>query len=198
MATSDESLAAEVLKGNLDAFEELVKRYQQAIVKIAYRMVGDRDEAEDIAQEVFIKVYNNIHLFDSDKRFAPWLYRIATNTCISRLRRRKKVVLLNFEDGLTRQLEYQNTDYIDPLERLENEELHKLIMQTLLDLPESYRMVIILRYQADLTNQEISESLGITKENVEIRIHRARKMLRTLLISRLGEGRTGNGLQTGK
>jgi len=198
VATSDESLAAEALKGNLDAFEELVTRYQKTIVKIAYRMVGDRDEAEDIAQEVFLKVYNSIHHFDADKKFAPWIYRIAANTCISRLRRRKKVVLLNFEDSLTRQIEYQNTDYIDPLERLQNEELRKLIMQTLLDLPESYRTVIVLRYQADLTNQEISESLGITKENVEVRIHRARKMLRALLISRLGEGRTGNGLQTSK
>ncbi|MGE5405608.1 MAG: RNA polymerase sigma factor [Candidatus Saccharibacteria bacterium] len=198
MGPSDEMLAADTLKGNLDAFEELVGRYQKPVFRVAYRMMGNHEEAEDVAQEVFINVYNKMYQFDPSKKFAPWLFKITTNTCISRLRRKKKVVLLNFEEAATRQIEYEHSDYIDPLANLERAELRETVNKAMLEMPETYRAIIILRYQMDLTNSEIAETLGITRENVEVKMHRARKMLRGILASKLTEGGINNGLQAGR
>lgn len=198
MVQSDELLAIEMLKGNLDAFEELVNRYQKPVFKIAYRMVGQREEAEDVSQEIFITVFQKIHQFDPAKKFTPWLYRVAVNTCISRLRRKKKVVLLNFDDPSNRQIEFLHSELDDPILHIEQEELRKEIAEALLKMPEGYRAMIILRYQLDLTNAEIAETLGITKENVEVKMHRARKLLRKILVEKMAEGRFVYELQAGK
>lgn len=198
MAESNEALAAETLKGDLDAFEELVQRFQQQVFRVAYRMVGQKEEAEDIGQEVFLNVYQKMYQYDVSKPFAPWLYRITVNTCISWLRRKKKVVLLNFDDAATRHIEYEHTEYIDPLVSLEQEELARQIKDTVDRLPEAYRTVLILRYQLDLTNQEIADTLGITRANVEVKVHRARRMLRNLLVQSGQEGGKVDELQAGK
>lgn len=198
MVQSDEILAIETLKGNLDAFEELVNRYQKPVFKIAYRMVGQREEAEDVSQEIFLTVFQKIHQFDPAKKFTPWLYRVAVNTCISRLRRKKKVVLLNFDDPSSRQIEFDHSELDDPILHIEQEELRKELAEALLKMPDGYRAMIILRYQLDLTNAEIADTLSITKENVEVKMHRARKLLRKILVEKMAEGRFDYELQAGK
>ncbi len=198
MNNSDEALAVQVNNGNLAAFEELVNRYQKSIFRIAYRMVGQKEEAEDLTQEVFLHVYQKICHFDPTRNFRPWIYRVAVNTCISRLRSKKKVVFLSFDDTLSGNVDFDNFQYLSPQQNIERQELQREIFQAVREMPENYRTMIILRYQSDLTNSEIAEVLNITKENVEVRMHRAHKRLRRILLKRIAEGRFEREVQAGR
>jgi RNA polymerase sigma-70 factor (ECF subfamily) len=195
---SDEILAQQVIKGDLTAFEELVTRYQKLIFKIAYRMVGHKEEAEDLTQEVFIHIYQKMNHFNPEKKFKPWLYRVAVNTCISRLRRKRKVVFLSFDDALTGSADFDNVRAVSPDKNVEIQELQREVFRAVLEMPENYRAMIVLRYQLDLTNSEIAETLGITRENVEVRMHRAHKNLRRILLGRMAEGRFEYEVQAGR
>lgn len=198
MNLSDEALADQVINGKLAAFEELVNRYQKPVFRVAYRMVGQKEEAEDLVQEVFIHLYQKIGRFDPTKKFKPWLYRVAVNTCISRLRRKQKVVFLSFDDALAGNLETNAIRDTSPDKNIEMQDLQREVHQAVLEMPENYRAMIILRYQLDLTNPEIAEVLGITKENVEVRMHRAHKNLRRILLGRMAEGRFECEVQAGR
>lgn len=185
---SDESLSQQVLSGDTAAFEELMNRYKRSIFTIAYRMMGNYHEAEDICQEVFITVFNKMYQFDSNKKFAPWINRIAVNTCISTLRKRNKVVSLSFDETYIPGNDQELNDlYEDPHLIIEQQELKAEIEEALLELPESYRVVLILRYQLDLKNQEIAEVIGASRENVDVKIHRARKALRKAMLKKWNE-----------
>lgn len=185
---TDEMLAAQILNGEIAAFEELLNRYKKSVFSIVYRMIGNYHEAEDISQEVFVTVYNKLYQFDGNKKFAPWIHRIAVNTCITAMRKNKKVVLLNFDEGFIPHYDpeaKQNPG--DPQMVCENKELKADIEASLMDLPETYRTIIVLRYQLELSNQEIAEVLGISRENVEVKAHRARKALRKTILKRWDE-----------
>lgn len=179
---SDESLALQILGGDISAFEELVDRYKKPVFSIVYRMIGQYQDAEDITQDVFVNVYQKLYQFDSNKKFAPWIYRIATNASISALRRRKKVISLDFDEAYGKAYEdYYTSNSGNPQLAFERQELKHFINEAIDELPESYRAVVILRYQMDLNNQEIAEVLGVSKENVEVKVHRARKALRKIV-----------------
>ncbi|NLV15903.1 MAG: sigma-70 family RNA polymerase sigma factor [Syntrophomonadaceae bacterium] len=187
MQTADELLATKAMTGDIEAFEELVIRFQQPVFRLAYRMLGQREEAEDAAQEVFVKVYRKIHQFDADKKFSAWLYRIAVNTCISKLRGKKYTTLVPFEEADSGPTNHVQTNELSPLQALEQQDLNNMIWNTVRNMPDNYRTIIILRYQLDLTNQEIADTLGVRKDNVEVRLHRARKSLREALRKELEE-----------
>ncbi|NLW90176.1 MAG: sigma-70 family RNA polymerase sigma factor [Syntrophomonadaceae bacterium] len=192
---SDESLAIDTLNGDLSAFEELVNRYKHRVFSIVYRLMGQYQEAEDVTQEVFINVFEKLYQFDADKKFAPWIYRIASNTSISALRKKKNVIVVDFDE--VPQVAYESTiagESYNPQHLYEREELKGLINDAITELPESYRMVIILRYQMDLDNQEIADILDISKENIEVRVHRARKALRQIIQKRWEERGMANEL----
>ncbi|MEA4925789.1 MAG: RNA polymerase sigma factor [Syntrophomonadaceae bacterium] len=179
---TDEMLTVQTLQGEAAAFEELIKRYKNQIFAVIYRMSGQYQEAEDICQDVFITVYQKLYQFDNTKKFAPWIHRIAINTCISALRKKNKVALLNFDESFLNQPEREGPRiYTNPEIVLERNELRSDIKAALRELPPNYQAVLILRYQLDLNNQEIADTLGISKENVEVKVHRARKALRKIL-----------------
>lgn len=183
MLLSDELLAGRILSGDTAAFEELVNRYKNSVFHVVYRMVGQYQEAEDITQEVFILVYEKLYQFDRTKRFSPWIHRIAVNTTISHLRRKKKVVNLSFDENYGRPYEhYPTVMESDPELIFERQELMNDIRAAVQELPEAYQSVLVLRYQLDMKNHEIAEVLGVSKENIEVKIHRARKALRRVLL----------------
>jgi RNA polymerase sigma-70 factor (ECF subfamily) len=181
MSTPDEVLATRTLNGDMDAFEALLVRHQNMVFKAAYRMMGQREEAEDVVQEVFVTIYSKMYQFDPQKKFSSWLYRITLNTCISRLRSKKNMVLSPFDESAFGPA-YRPENRDNPLTVLEQKELRHRIWNALAQLPENYRVILILRYQMDLNNQEIADTLGIKKDNVEVRMHRARKALRQQLL----------------
>lgn len=183
---TDELLAAQVLEGDLNAFEELVNKYKKSVFAIVYRIIGQYQEAEDITQEVFLIVYEKLYQFDINKKFAPWIHKIAVNTTISALRKKKKVVNISFDETYVQAIDNTSSTVIgDPQLFFERNELSRLINEVIMELPENYRIIITLRYHMDYNNGEIAEVLGISKENVEVKVHRARKAMRNLYMQKI-------------
>jgi RNA polymerase sigma-70 factor, ECF subfamily len=174
----------QVLKGDQSAYSEIVEMYKDQVFQICYRMLGNRHEAEDMAQEAFIRAYVNIQSFNQKKKFSTWLYRIATNLCIDRIRKKKPDYYLDAEvegtDGLTMYSQIPHDGKL-PEEEVVGLELQETIQREILNLPEKYRSVIVLKYIEELSLQEISEILDLPLGTVKTRIHRGREALRKQL-----------------
>ncbi|QOK26368.1 RNA polymerase sigma factor SigW [Cytobacillus oceanisediminis] len=174
----------QVLKGDQDAYAEVVEIYKDKVFQICYRMLGNRHEAEDIAQEAFLRAYVNIASFNIDLKFSTWLYRIATNLCIDRIRKKKPDYYLDAEvagmDGLNMYSQIASDARL-PEEDVESLELQETIQREISKLPEKYRSVIVLKYIEELSLNEISETLDLPLGTVKTRIHRGREALRNQL-----------------
>lgn len=173
-----------VKKGDRKAFEEIVSLFQNRIYYHCYRMIGNVHEAEKLAQEAFVRAYLNIHSFDERRKFSTWLYRIATNLTIDRLRKRKPDYYLEEPlkgtEGLNMYSHLASDDQL-PEEELEKLELQNFIHEQISLLPPIYRSIIILRYIEEFPLKEISTILDIPLGTVKTRIHRGREVLRKKL-----------------
>lgn len=174
----------QVKKGDQNAFGEIVEIYKNKVYQLCYRMLGNRHEAEDVSQEAFIRAYVNINTFKQDFKFSTWLFRIATNLCIDRIRKKKPDYYLDAElsgtDGLNMYSQVA-ADVELPERELESLELQETIQKEILKLPEKYRSVIVLKYIEELSLNEISEILDLPLGTVKTRIHRGREALRQQL-----------------
>ncbi|MFJ7995168.1 RNA polymerase sigma factor SigW [Peribacillus frigoritolerans] len=174
----------QVLKGDHNAFGEIVEIYKDKVFQICFRMLGNRQEAEDLAQEAFVRAYVNIRSFNITMKFSTWLYRIATNLCIDRLRKKKPDYYLDAEVAGTEGLNMYSqiaSDMAKPEEEVESLELQETIQVEIMKLPEKYRSVIVLKYIEELSLKEISEVLDLPVGTVKTRIHRGREALRKQL-----------------
>lgn len=174
----------QVLKGDQNAFADIVSLYQHKLYQVCYRMLSNKQEAEDIAQEAFVRAYMNLHTFDQKRKFSTWLYRIATNLCIDRIRKKKPDYYLDAEvtgtDGLDMYSQIAVDDQL-PEETIVQMELQERIQYEIGRLPDKYRSVIVLKYIEELSLQEISEILDMPLGTVKTRIHRGREALRKQL-----------------
>ncbi|WP_085993610.1 RNA polymerase sigma factor SigW [Oceanobacillus senegalensis] len=175
---------SQVKRGDQAAYSEIVELFQDRIFHHCYRMLMNRHEAEDIAQEAFIRAYVNINSFDVNRKFSTWLYRIATNLCIDRIRKRKPDYYLDAEikgtDGLNMYSQLSSKEPL-PNEKVESIELQHYIHHEISNLPPKYRSIIILRYLEEFSLQEISDIMDIPLGTVKTRIHRGREALRKRL-----------------
>lgn len=174
----------QVLKGDQNAYTDIVNLYQHKLYQICYRMLGNKQEAEDIAQEAFVRAYINLHSYDQKRKFSTWLYRIATNLCIDRIRKKKPDYYLDAEvagtEGLDMYSQIASSEKL-PEETVEQMELQDRIQYEISRLPDKYRSVIVLKYMEELSLQEISEILDMPLGTVKTRIHRGREQLRKQL-----------------
>lgn len=152
---SDAELVKELKNGRQAAFSELVRRYQERVYWVARRMVGSHDDADDIAQEVFIKVYRSIDSFREESSFYTWVYRIATNTSINFLKRKKLRELIRFDDLVAPLISVED----QPDEAVEREENTTLIERAIQRLPQKQRQVFIMRYYDELSYEEMAKIL---------------------------------------
>jgi len=166
---NDHFYIRQVKAGNTRAFAGIVSGYSPMILTLITRMTGSREDAEDIAQEVFIKVYKSLDQFKEESEFATWLYRIAYNTTISELRKRK-VHHIPIEDNLNAD---EESDEDDELLELKHQYLDKALKQ----LPADEVFMINLYYIDDKPVRSISEITGMTESNVKTKLFRARKKL---------------------
>jgi RNA polymerase sigma-70 factor, ECF subfamily len=174
----------QVLKGDHNAFGEIVELYKDKVFQICFRMLGNRQEAEDLAQEAFVRAFVNIRSFNIQMKFSTWLYRIATNLCIDRLRKKKPDYYLDAEVSGTEGLNMYSqiaSDMAKPEDEVESLELQETIQVEIMKLPEKYRSVIVLKYIEELSLKEISEILDLPVGTVKTRIHRGREALRKQL-----------------
>ena len=179
----DFSLIKAVQAGDHKAFESLVRRYQRQVANLIYVTMGSSDDVDDIAQEVFIRVYKSLPRFKFDASFFSWIYRITMNLCIDEIRKRKirKVLSLDFltEDALEKSR--KNKDHSMPSDSILADERREIVQSALQSLKPEHRDILVLREYNDIGYNEIAEALDISVEAVKSRIFRARSELKILL-----------------
>jgi len=167
-------LVAACQDGDETAFRKLVEKTQEDVYNLAYHMLGTVQEAEDMTQEVYIRVWRSLSDFRGDAKFTTWLYRITTNTCLNRRRHfARRLHVVDDEDALEESI----AKHGDPAETTMREEQKAVLWKTVSYLPSKYRTVIDLFYQKQLTYKEIAELLDIPLGTVKGHLNRARKAL---------------------
>ncbi|WP_420481832.1 RNA polymerase sigma factor SigW [Cohnella zeiphila] len=180
-------LARLARKGDQRAFAEIVDLYKDKLYHLAYRMMNNRQEAEDVVQESFLRVYKHLDRYDENQKFSTWIYRIATNLCIDRLRKRRPVYSLDAEtdhEGLDGYAMLPS-DERTPESEVILSETQRLIRDAIETLPVKYKSVMILRYLQDLSLQEISDVLDLPVTTIKTRVHRGREFMRKKLENKL-------------
>lgn len=175
----DSALIAEVLAGNDEAFRVLVERYQERVLRMLAKFTRDRMEAEDLGQDVFVKVFRKLHTFQQDSAFYTWVYRIAVNTATDYLARRSRRRLRLVEDEAM--LDAPSERGEGAAAAVLDEEMRRVTRQVLDELPEKYRTILILREYEDLSYIAMSEVLGCSIGTVESRLFRARQRFKEAL-----------------
>ncbi|HZM21039.1 MAG TPA: sigma-70 family RNA polymerase sigma factor, partial [Anaerolineales bacterium] len=168
-APTDRDLILRARRGDAEAYGELVTRYQTSIFNVCYRILHERGEAEDLAQESFIRAYDRINTFDIEREFGPWIRRVAANVCLNHLESQPKSVELNDERDAG---ESQRPEAV-----MEVHERSEHIRRALASLPPHYRLVIELRHYQELSYDEIAGELDIPLSDVKSHLFRARKLL---------------------
>ena len=167
------------LDGDARAFTELVMRYQSRLLNFVYRTIGDRERAEDLVQEVFVRVYRHLHRFDQSKKFSTWIYTIASNLAKNELRNRSRNPLVLFQtikkqwDDDHRPLQFEDSS-MRPDDLYRKRHLQELVERAADELPEHHREVFILREIEGKTYEEIAEITDTQLGTVKSRLNRAR------------------------
>jgi RNA polymerase sigma factor (sigma-70 family) len=172
----DQQWVSLALNGNKQAYAQLISKYKNKVYAIVYRMVHQTQDAQDITQECFIKAYQYLYSYDSSRNFSSWLYRSAINHCLKvkeRSHQKQAELFPHLEDFSSPSPMHPEAIY---LKKESASELRLHIDQ----LPEIYRMILLLRYIHDLSYQEISDTLDLPLHTVQVRLHRAKEKLRKL------------------
>ena len=160
------------VQGDDDAFAQIVDNYQVPVYNLCYRMLGNKEEAEDAAQETFLRAYRNLKRYDPNRKFATWLLSIASHYCIDRLRRRR-LKLVSLDDLLPMRERVASTPgaEVNYLQMEHAEEIRGMLS----GIGEKDRAAVILRYWYDFSYEEIAESLSLSLPAVKSRLHRTRR-----------------------
>ncbi len=182
--STDARLVDEVRRGDKEAFGVLVTRYEKKLQRVLYRLVRDPEQARDLAQETFLRVYQHLDRFDTSRRFGPWLFQVGVNQAIDWLRRRKPTALLSQSprDG------EHATEISDPDPRPQLE-LAEEVQHALEQIPLAYRTVLILRDLEGFSCSEVAAIEGRREATIRWRLSRAREMFRKVWESRQNVGR---------
>jgi len=189
----DAVLMLRVKQGDTVAFAELVDKYKRPIMNLAYRMLHDATEAEDLAQAVFVQVFKSARRYQVSSKFSTWLFTIARNLCLNEIRRRSRHPVESMETPHPQQEEqplhqFEDAKTVSPPERLLHGELEQKIEQALAGLPENQRLAILLCRQDELSYEEIAKVLGCSVSATKSLIHRGRETLKQKLKPYLHRG----------
>ena len=198
MPDSDVSLMLEFQKGDISSFEKLLQKHKESIVNIIYQFIGERDEAEDLAVEVFLRVYRAAKKYQAKAKFTTWLYKITTNLCLNEIRKKAKLQTISLSRPISAG-EEKEEELIEkiadaapsPQQILEKKERNALIRKAIDSLPAKQRMATILQIYEGLSYKEISRILGCSVKSVERRLYWARTNLKERLSSYLTRESSG-------
>ena len=168
-APSDRDLIQRARRGDAEAFGELVVRYQTSVFNVCYRILHERREAEDMAQETFLRARDRLQTFDDERLFGPWIRRVAANVCLNHVEAQKQTAPLDEERAAG--------ESHGPESQVESRERSEQIREALASLPVHYRVVIELRHYQELSYDAIAAELQIPLSDVKSHLFRARKML---------------------
>jgi RNA polymerase sigma-70 factor (ECF subfamily) len=185
-SNSDAALVERCVSGDRQAFADLMNRHKSTVLRLAFHLTGNRDDAEDLTQECFLRLYQALPQFDAALPFKPWFYKIATNVCLRHLSQRKRMpTFVPLRTQRDESEEVGEEEVPDESLSVEGEvlsrEMRQVVLSAVNDLPTKYRIVVVLRYLEDLPYAEIAKILGIEVNAVEVRMHRAKEMLRKKL-----------------
>ncbi len=182
---SDNELISEYANGSIEAFEELIIRYESKIFNLALRFTRNQEDAEEVLQDVFCTLYKKLADFQGKSAFSSWLYRIIVNAAFMKLRKRKQVQSISIEDlspAVHQQYIEQDSFFFSRSDSISiSHELRAVLEEAINKLPRQYRAVFVLRDIDGLSNQETGEILGLSIPAVKSRLHRSRLMLRKKL-----------------
>ncbi len=167
-----------VLKGDANAFKVLVDQYKDMVFTLCLKMVKNREEAEEIAQDSFVKVYRSMHQFKGDSKFSTWIYKITYHTCLDHLRKlRRTEIPITLENFSEEQIASLQSDF----EQIQAKERKELVQECLQLLPEEDSFILTLYYLEEQSIKEMAIILGITETNTKVRLFRCRNKLTTIL-----------------
>jgi len=166
------ALVTQSLAGDQQAYGQLMHRYAGAVFNVAYRMLGNAQDAEDASQEIFLRAYTRLESFDPARRFSTWLLAIASNYCIDRLRR-QRLAWLTLDDVAYTVPSGERGPEGSALVAEERDAVQRALMT----LPDNYRQVMVLRYWNDMSYDEIAQATGLPESTIKTRLFRARNML---------------------
>jgi RNA polymerase sigma-70 factor (ECF subfamily) len=188
--TTDEAqIIASILAGNTHLFHDLIRPHERSVYAMALSLLHNEADAEDVAQEAFLKAFRNLGKFRGESKFSTWLISITLNEARGRLRSKKNVKLESLDEpregeGIVTPALLRDWREI-PSEALERQEIRQMLQQAITDLPLIYREVFLLRDVEDLSVNQSAEALGISIASVKVRLHRARIMLQKKLVPQL-------------
>lgn len=179
---SDQHYINQIMQGDTNVFSVLVDRYKEMIFTLALKMVKNREEAEEVSQDTFIKIYNSLNKFKGDSKFSTWIYKIAYNTCLDSLKKNKKeentILIDEFSDYLVKTLD-------NALSALEDKERKQTIQNCLNLLSREENFLLTLYYFDDQNLDEIAKIMDINSNNVKVKLFRSRKKLAVILKKQL-------------
>ena len=183
---TDEEIVDRVRGGETALYEIIMRRYNQRLYRVARAILRDDGEAEDVMQDAYVRAYEHLDQFARRAPFSTWLTRIAVHEALARVRQRNRIQQINdgeFEGAFVMNLAEPSQD---PEQTASTAELGHLLEEALLALPDQFRAVVMLRDVEELTTEETAEALEISEDNVKIRLHRGRAMVRGWLFQRVG------------
>jgi RNA polymerase sigma factor (sigma-70 family) len=179
---NDQHYINQILEGNSNAFAVLVNQYKDLVFTLAYKMLKNREEAEEVSQDAFVKVFNSLHKFKGESKFSTWIYKITYNTCLDRLKKSKKENNVVYTEDFT---EHQVKAIENILESIDEKERNQKIQECLLLLPSEEAFLLTLYYFDDQSIEEIAKVIDCNANNVKIKLFRSRKKLASILKEQL-------------
>ncbi|MGL4791681.1 MAG: RNA polymerase sigma factor [Anaerotignaceae bacterium] len=176
MDKTDFELVQACVEGDDRAFEEILGRYKNLVYSVVLRMVSDNEDTNDLAQEVFIKIYKNLNRYSPEYKLSTWIIKIATNTVID-FRRKKKPDSIDIDEMV-----YEPADEQTPESDFVGKERQRELATAIEKLPDIYKVPIVLYHLQDMSYQEISDVLAISLSKVKNRIFRGRKILKDIIV----------------
>ncbi|PYV93613.1 MAG: RNA polymerase sigma factor, partial [Acidobacteria bacterium] len=186
---SDEEVVRRILQGETALFELIMRRYNQRLYRVARAILRDDSEAEDVVQDAYVRAYQHLAQFAGRSRFATWLTRIAIHEALARSQRRRLTEQFDASarsEGTVDGEAEVVANALNPEEQLSVSELGRALEDAILSIPEQYRLVLMMRDVEQLNTQETAAALDLTEENVKVRLHRARAMVRKNLFAQAG------------
>jgi len=179
-------LMLEFARGDTSAFEQIIKKYRRLVINTAYRFIQNQAEAEDIAQEVFLRVYDSAKRYNPKAKFSTWIYKITVNLCLNKLRSKKHLQTVSLDKpifSIENERIRENLDpaYVHPPINLEKKELDLLVKEAISALPSNQKVAVILQKYEGLSYKEISEIMGCSTSAVDSVLQRAKQNLKRKL-----------------
>ncbi len=182
MTHEEEARILEAVRaGDSDAFALLVRAYEKTVYNLSLRMLGDTQDAQDASQEAFFRAWQALDSFRGESKFSSWLFRLTTNLCLDRLRKRTRTPVFSLTTEEEEVLDIPDERF-SPQEELERKELRRAVRRGLLQLEPEFREVLVLRELGGLSYEEIAQTMGLEPGTVKSRLFRARKKLAALLL----------------